>query len=177
MQPIEYLFLPKADYELTGNEEEIGANGRFDFDVISSEIDKAIDLKYEEVTGGSLQKRLIERARTLYRKDDLTAALPLKMFQSFGPTFESYRLAFTPGLIEKVYDMCVSSTMLADEGKYFRFNGEAEWWIPSGRIFFYPDPFVFVPESFNCSPEELRWAKDHFFLAHRFVDPFGHRTK
>jgi len=37
----------------------------------------------------------------LYRKDDLTGLLPLGQLASLGLPGESYKLAFTPGLLSK----------------------------------------------------------------------------
>ena len=41
--------------------------------------------------------------RTLYRSDDLTTLLPLGQLQALGLPGESYKLAFTPGLLTQVF--------------------------------------------------------------------------
>ena len=48
-------------------------------------------------------RRLIEHVRTLYRKDDLTALLPLGELEPLALAGEAYKLAFTPGLLAQVY--------------------------------------------------------------------------
>src|SRR5205085_2313860 len=60
-------------------------------------------------TGGR-QRRLIEHVRTLYRPDDFgeaqadpLALLPLEMVEALALPGESYKLAFTPGLLAQVY--------------------------------------------------------------------------
>jgi RHS repeat-associated protein len=109
-------------------------------------------------------RRLIEHVRTRYRRDDLTGPLPLGQVESLALPYESYQLAFTPGLLTQVYGDRVTDTMLADEGKYYQFNGESGWWIPAGQVFYALD---------DLPAAELNFARQHFFLPQRFRDPFG----
>ena len=170
-------------YELTGFSPENGAV-RFSFDewtrndfalpVSATEID------YEQTaTANSKQRRLIEHVRTLYRPDDLgetenndpLALLPLGKVESLALPGESYKLAFTPGLVKKIYvdsgklSQAELDTVLADEGKYVHSEGDANWWIPSGRVFY-------SPGSNDASAQELAEAQTHFFLPRRYRDPF-----
>ena len=59
--------------------------------------------------------------------------------------------------------------MLSSEGGYVHSEGDANWWIPSGRIFFSRNPS-------DPADQELAFARQHFFLPHRFQDPFGNNT-
>ncbi|GCE06808.1 SpvB/TcaC N-terminal domain-containing protein [Dictyobacter aurantiacus] len=123
----------------------------------------AVSLEYQERPAGSLQKRLIEHVRTLYRKDDLSAPLAPGKLESMALPYQSYKQAFTPGLLEQVYGDRVTEEMLL-EGGYV--HHEHNWWIPSGRTFY-------VPDKHASSARELAFAREHFFLPHRFEDPFG----
>lgn len=114
-------------------------------------------------------RRRIEEVRTLYRKDDLSGALPLGDLEPLALPFESYTLAFTPGLVDDVYGSRVDAAMLRDEGRYVHFAGDANWWMPSGRLFYSPD-------SGHGPADELAFARQHFFLPHRFADPFDETT-
>ncbi|MEG4292058.1 SpvB/TcaC N-terminal domain-containing protein [Microcoleus sp. C2C3] len=125
-------------------------------------------LEYQMQPDGSLQKRLIERVRTLYRKNDLSDALPLGVLESLALPYESYKLAFTPDLLAQVYGDRVTEEMLA-EGGYLHSEGDSNWWIPSGRVFHHP-------ELGASSAQELAFARAHFFLPHRFEDPFNNIT-
>lgn len=126
----------------------------------------AVPLAYEQnPTAGVRQKRLIEHVRTLYRRDDLAGALLPGELQTLALPFESYKLAFTPGLLAQVYGGRVSNTMLETEGRYVHSEGDANGWIPSGQVFF-------SPGSADTSTAELAHAREHFFLPHRFRDPF-----
>jgi RHS repeat-associated protein len=111
------------------------------------------------------QKRLIEHARTLYRRDDLDGPLALGELQSLGLLFESYKLALTPSLVADVYGDRVTNGMLAGPCRYVHTQGDANWWIPSGRLFY-------SPGSADPPAQELAYARAHFFLAHRFRDAF-----
>ena len=159
-------------YELTGLELANGQN-RFSLDALLDAGDNAVPLAYEVAPSpGEQQKRLIEHVRTRYRPNDLgssladpLALLPLGQTESLALPGESYKLAFTPGLVAQAYGDKVTGTMIESEGRYVHSEGDVNWWIPSGRIFFSPGT--------NDPPEvELAYARDHFFLPHRFRDPF-----
>ena len=156
-------------YELTGFKPENDA-ARFSFAEWTRDgfalPKSAVEIPYEQTADkGSKQKRLIEHVRTLYRRDDLTGALPLGALQSLALPFESYKLAFTPGLLAGVYGGRVNNAMLETEGRYVHSEGDANGWIPSGKIFF-------SPGSADTPAQELAYARQHFFLPHRYRDPF-----
>lgn len=164
-------------YELTGGYTPNGAGGRFqsaDFvrsagDALTHVFDAEIAYEdppaNEDPPSSDKQRRMIEQIRTLYRADDLAGPLPLGKLQSMALPFESYKLAFTPGLLTSVYGGRVSDAMLETEGRYVHSEGDSDWWIPSGRIFF-------SPGSADGPAQELAYAQSHFFLPHRIRDPF-----
>lgn len=122
-------------------------------------------LAYEKEPNPTLQqKRLIERLRTRYRRNDMTGPLPPGELQSMALIAERYKLAFTPGLLSKVYGARVSDAMLGDGG-YVQGDGGGDWWMPSGQVFYSPD-------TDDPPSQELAYARAHFFLPHRFRDPF-----
>jgi RHS repeat-associated protein len=128
------------------------------------------DIPYEDVDATGAQKgdpcrRLIEHIRTLYRRDDLAGPLPLGQVQPLALPFESYKLAFTPGLVAGVYGGRITDAMLRNNGRYVHSEGDVNWWIPAGQVFYSPD-------SDDTFPQELACARQHFFLPHRFRDPF-----
>ncbi|MEV7026813.1 SpvB/TcaC N-terminal domain-containing protein, partial [Kitasatospora sp. NPDC093558] len=61
------------------------------------------EVGYEEIASSHRQRRPIEWQRTLYRRDDLTALLPLGHAEPRALPGESYRLAFTTKLIATVF--------------------------------------------------------------------------
>ena len=156
-------------YELTGFKPENNA-ARFSFDEWTRNgfalPASAMEIPYEQTADNvAKQKRLIEQVRTLYRRDDLTGPLPLGDLQSLALPFENYKLAFTPGLVAEVYGGRVSETMLENEGRYVHSEDDANWWIPSGQVFYSPDPA-------DTPAQELAYAQSHFFLPRRTRDPF-----
>ncbi|MEG4274721.1 MULTISPECIES: SpvB/TcaC N-terminal domain-containing protein [unclassified Microcoleus] len=161
-------------YELTGHgysesdfpKERIG-QGPVLINLLNT-VQTAASLEYQMQPDGSLQKRLIERVRTLYRKNDLSDALPLGVLESLALPYESYKLAFTPDLLAQVYGDRVTEDVLS-EGGYLHSEGDSNWWIPSGRVFHHP-------EAGASSAQELAFAQAHFFLPHRFEDPFNNIT-
>lgn len=191
-------------YELTGFKPENNA-ARFSFDEWTRNDfalpASATDIPYEQTADiVSKQKRLIEHARTLYRKDDLTALLPLGELESLALPGESYKLAFTPGLLTQVFQRngqpllpnpatvlrgqgadrggYLNSRILRDQGLFppdpgdpfwTQSDSDDHWWIPAGRIFLSPD-------SSHIAAQEYAYARRHFFLPHRYHDPFGQTT-
>ncbi len=159
-------------YELTNLVLESGAS-RFTFDEVVSAVGSAAVISYEATPDPVLsQKRLIEHVRTLYRPNDLgttegdpLALLPMGQLQSLALPGESYKLAFTPALVARVYGGRVTDAMLETEGRYVHADGDSGWWIPSGRIFF-------SPGTADDPATELAHAREHGFLPHRFRDPF-----
>jgi RHS repeat-associated protein len=196
-----------CSFELTGYT-PTGSAGRFqDSDFVKPDpadpsralhiFDSEID--YEVAPTGGRERRMIEHLRTLYRPDDFGAALgdvnallPLGKLGELALPGENYKLAFTPGLLQKIYLRDGLSLLPSDPGDVLRGFGtdrggyvasqdlkatggfpvtdaDGSWWIPSGRIF----------HSLNdgdSATQERDYARAHFFLASRFRDPFGHAT-
>lgn len=167
-------------YELTGVAKR---DKRLGFQQVLDDTAAATPLNYEmEPTAGQKQKRLIEHVRTLYRKDDLSGLLSLHKIEPLALSGESYKLAFTPGLLDQVFKRprqaqpdesllpaAARATILGskagNQGGYVDLDGDGHWWIPSGRSFCHPDDVA--------APVELAEARGHFFLPRRHRDPFG----
>jgi len=115
-------------------------------------------------------RRLIEHVRTFYRKNDLTGRLPQKQLEFLALPFESYKLAFTPEFVTKIYGNRVIDTLLTNEGQYVHSEGDKNWWISSGQVFYSPNE--------NDTPEnELTFARKLLlFTTTVSVYPFGNNT-
>ena len=129
-------------------------------------------------------RRIIEQVRTYYRPNEFGAAqndplrlLPFKSVESMALPGESYKLAFTPGLLDQVYIRSGQKLLPAnpadvlegggaDHGGYVDLKGDGHWWIPSGRSFF-------STNRSDSAATELAQARQHFFLPRRYRDPFG----
>jgi RHS repeat-associated protein len=132
------------------------------------------EIAYEaQPTPGQTEKRLIAQLRTLYRKDDLSALLPAGKVESMALPGESYKLALTPGLLDvfqiKASRAELTALLTGSEGGYRNLDGNGRLWIPSGRAFYSAD-------SGDMAPQERAFAQAHFFLPHRFRDPFGNNA-
>ena len=141
------------------------------------------ELLYEAKPTVGRERRPIERVRTLYRKNDLSALSPFPEVESLALPGESYKLAFTPGLLAQAFRregealLPTPATVLEGrgpgQGGYVGFDGN--WWIPSGRRFFSaPDPLIAkeLTEE-ELVEEELNEARQHFFMPRKYTDPFG----
>ena len=71
---------------------------------------------YEETAASGRQRRLIERVRMLYLKNDLSGPLPLGEVESLGLLYESYKLAFTTALLVFEQKIPVPAGVLAGDG-------------------------------------------------------------
>jgi len=151
------------------------------------------EVAYEATTTGSERRRPVEWLRTLYRRDDLGSLLPLGEMQPLALPGESYKLAFTPGLLTQVFQRprpgqaaepllpdppavlsgqagnrggYLQSQMLKADGRFPASDAADYWWIPSGQSFFSPNPA-------DSAATESTQARQHFFLPRRYRDPFG----
>jgi RHS repeat-associated protein len=126
-------------------------------------------------TEGQQQKRLIEHVRTLYRKDGDASTvnptpLPLGQIDSLALPCESFKLAFTPGLLTLVYGNKLASGDLGNEGKYVQQEGG--WWIPSGRQAFDANNFYLPIQTKDPFGNLYRNTYDRYhLLAVRTEDP------
>jgi RHS repeat-associated protein len=151
----------------------------FRFDELARKLKQAAvtELPYEQwdASVNAPARRLVEQVRTRYRRNDLTALLALCELESRAMPGERYSLAFTPALLAHVYQRGQESLLpdpanvlgarASDGGGYVDLDGDGRWWIPSGRVFYSP-----------AAADELGFAREHFFLPHRFSDPFGNDT-
>jgi RHS repeat-associated protein len=159
--------------------------------ILERAADGSHDLPYETLSGSGPRRRLVEHVRVLYRRDDLTAALPLGELESLALTFEGYRLAFPKTLLAHVYQRRSKGgtvqnllpnplTVMAAAGyrrsKDLKTSGVFpasdpvnNWWIPSGNLFYSDDQN-------DTASQELIAAQAHFFLPRRYHDVFNQVT-
>jgi len=125
------------------------------------------DLNAEGATGLGPYRRLIKASRNLFRADALDRLLVLGELEPLALPGESYSLALTPQLITQVYGdkLRDPDPILHRDGGYTA-DGDGNWWVPSGHVFFSPD-------ARDDPPTELAYARRHFFLPLRFRDVFG----
>ena len=166
-----------------------GVSNLFRFDELAGKLLAASDgnheIPYEDIEASQAidnqpWRRLIERLRTLYRKNNIAGLLPLKQLESMALAGESYKLAFTPGLLAMTfrrkrpdgswddllpYPDAVLGQKEGEGGGYVDLEGNNNWWIPSGRIFYSPN----IDDNAAVG---LVYAAQHFFLPYRYRDPF-----
>ena len=137
----------------------------------------AVEIPYEQTADQDLeQKRLIELVRVHYRRDNLTALLPFGQLQALALPGETYKLAFTAGLLAQVFQRDTTPLLPApaivlggqgaDQGGYVDLDDDGQWWLPTGRLFL-------SPNTSDTAEQELAHARRHFFLPHRSRDPFN----
>jgi RHS repeat-associated protein len=153
----------------------------------------APEVAYEDTAFGPQRRRLIEWVRTLYRRDNLSGLLPLGDLQPLALPGESYKLAFTPGLLTQVFqrphpgqptesllpdpaailggqagNRCgyLQSQAAKGDGRFPASDADDHWWIPSGQPFYSTNPA-------DNAVAELAQARQHFFLPRRYHNPFG----
>jgi len=141
-------------YEVTG----LPIAFPYNLETLRTDLATATEIAYETVAvDDRVQKRPIEWVKALYRPNDQANRLdpvPLLLgeVQSLALPYESYKLAFTPGLLAQIYGANNGSKIRADElnallgneGKYRQLDDH--WWIPSGRQAFDPDEFYVSPQ-------------------------------
>lgn len=177
------LLSEQRSYELRGIDQDRSdpmVTSLFTVDFIISQIasaaDGSHDLPFEDfdgvgATAGHPYRRLIAQNRTIYQKDDLSAPLSLGTIESRALVFQTLQKAFTSQTLQdtflstgKVSGVTELETIMADECKYVHSEGDDAWWIPSGRVFYSPNPT-------DTPAQELQYAVAAFFLPHRYRDP------
>lgn len=193
--PSETKIYELTGYTPTGNGGRFQANDFVQPDPVNPErlaliIDSEIN--YEDKPTNGKQRRLIEDLRTLYRKNDLTRFLALGDLESLALPGQTYKLAFTPGLLDTVFrrqnqdgsleDLlpvgdraCVLGGEQGDQGGYVDLDGDGCWWIPSGRLYY--DKNANIYDLASTAAQELTAARDSFFLPRKYADPFHQCTK
>ena len=137
-------------YELTGLVP--ATDTLFSFQDVLDAADAALPLPYEATPDGTVQKRLLSQARTLYCADDLSGPLAFGAIESLAIPYQGYTKAFTPALLASALGDRATDAILT-EGGYVRFLPDDDgWWVPSGRQVL---------------------SKGEFYLPVAFLDPFG----
>ena len=107
-------------YELTGIAPSTGAV-LYDPGALLTAAAAAAEIPYEATPDEtSPQRRLIARARTIYRKDDLSGVLPAGQADPLALVDATYRLDYTPGLLSGIYGTKISPADLASSGRVRR---------------------------------------------------------
>jgi RHS repeat-associated protein len=146
------------------------------FDAVFAAVNGAMAIPYEAVPGGSVQKRLLSQARSLYSRDDLSGPLPFGQVELLALSWQSYVKAFTPALIADVLQGRATDAILR-EGGYVKLDGDDAWWIPSGRQVFAPDQFYLPVAFLDRFGNSTAIAYDHHRLAVvQATDPVGNTT-
>ncbi|PWT71278.1 MAG: hypothetical protein C5B59_18400, partial [Bacteroidetes bacterium] len=122
------LISEKKGFEITN----AAYNGVSQFSIsgLLTDFAAATSIAYESAPDGTLQKRMISDARTIYLADDLVTPMPLGEMDSLAFTYQHYRLAFTPTLLNSLYSTRVTNSILQDGG-YEQVDG-INWWTVSG---------------------------------------------
>ena len=157
-------------YELTAP--ELKGSRPLDFDTARFLAASAGEIAYHERPApGRIEKRLIERSRSVYRKNDLDGFLPLGRVESMALPGETYKLALTRGLLDIFRTKANADEMrsILARAEYRDLDEDGAFWIPSGRIYYSRD-------ADDPAERELEFARTHFFLPHRFRDPFANST-
>jgi RHS repeat-associated protein len=123
-------------YEITGIAPDANL---FQFERLKSSIAGTIGIDYEVVANGvTPQKRLLAQGHTLFLDNNLNP-LPLSEWDSLGLGYQSYQLALTPAITNTHYAGKVTDADFTAAG-YQHFNGDANWWIPSGTAIYPANP-------------------------------------
>ncbi|QYU66079.1 hypothetical protein J4558_13820 [Leptolyngbya sp. 15MV] len=144
------------------------------------------EIEYGDAPTNGRQRRLVEHIRTLFRRDDLTALVPLGTVEPRAIAGETYKLAYSSALVGQLFARAgtplfdpalvlggtgpagggyLRSQQLKADGRFPASDADDLWWLPSGRSFLSPGA--------NDDPAtELAYARQHFFLPLRSRDPF-----
>lgn len=161
--------LETTSSELTGL--VVPAQGVLTAELLKAKAASATPIAYEiQPTAGAEERRVVERMRTRYYSDNLVP-LPFGQVESRALPFESYRQAFTPGLLTQEYGARVSTAMVTDEGRYVQEDGV--WWAPSGQTVFDAAQFYLPVEAIDPFGQHhyVRYDAGYSLLVCEVEDP------
>ncbi len=145
--------------------------------VLAEAIAVAAELPYEaQGDDATPTRRLVERTRSAYYRDDLGGPLPLGEIGVRALLFETRTMALTPGLVDDVYGDRLGRRALEEECGYRSEDGA--WFIPSSRQVFDPERFflpVRVVDPFG-NVHQIGYD-DHALLVRELRDPVGNVTR
>lgn len=145
----------------------------FTADHLKAKAASAVPIDYEVLpTPGVEQRRVVERTRHLYWSDALVP-LPFRQVESRALPFESYRQAFTPGLLSREYGTRVDAAMVQGDGRYVLQDGV--WWAPSGQTVFDPAQFYLPVEAVDPFGQRHFVRYDYSLLVREVEDPLQNR--
>ncbi len=151
------------------------ALGILSVDELKAKATAALEIPYETTAAGGMQRRIVERDRRFYYRDDLSGPLPHGQTGLRALAFETYRQVFTPGLLANAYGARVTDVILQSEGRYMQQDGV--WWAPSGRAIFDPSRFYLPVEAIDPFGQHHRVQYDAYaLLALEAEDPLHNRT-
>lgn len=140
-----------------------------DFENILDDI-KSNPVAYHEMNeiyaSGKARKRLIEHVRSTYYRNSLGTALGLHELESLALPFESYQLAYTPGLLADIFGPKVNDALLI-EGKFTHSEHDVNWWVRSGTVQYIS----------TAAGEMAIDAENRFYIPVAYTDPYGAVTK
>lgn len=157
---------------------EAPANNFFGSGEISGIFAAATIILYEQQTVAG-QKRKVAHSRTLYLKNDLTGPMPFGTQDTLALPYENYVMAFTPTLGPGIYGGKFDDGLWRNQGMYINLSGDTNYWIRSGRTYFYPD-LTATPDLQSIpapTPADLVFAKGNFFMPIAQEDNFGNLSK
>jgi RHS repeat-associated protein len=142
------------------------------FDTVAMLAGAAAEVPYTVVRrAGPFEKRLVARGRTVYRANNLDTLLPDGVQEALALPGETFTLALTDELLELIDGKepaeVLAGVLTSRHGGYAEIGGA--YWLPSGRVFY-------AAAADTPPGQELTEALRHFFLPHRYCDPFGRDT-
>ena len=104
---------------------------------IVSQFGAATVIAFDANTSGTLERRLISRARRYYLTDDLSGLLPLKQQGALGLNGQGVSLSYPAELLTAAFGANVTAAMMTSLG-YVHSEGDADWWSPTPTLVYPP---------------------------------------
>ena len=116
------------------------------------------------LAAAGLTSRLVSRQRVQFADEQNPhIARPFGQLDPLGVVHQSFTLAMPQTLVGQVYGNRITASDLRAAGYV---QAESAWWAPSGTARYTP-PAVSSPAAVAA------FAREHFFVPRRFVDPFA----
>jgi len=143
--------------------------------------EEASEIPYENDFSANLkQKKLIGGTRNIFWNDDVTSILPFGNIEELALPHSRRDIAFTAGLLKKVYSNKIDSNILNEAGYIY---SDGFWWRPSGHTVNgekYFDPNKFYLEVRNTDPFGNTYQLNYDplnLVVQELIDPLNNMTQ
>ncbi|OJV54048.1 MAG: hypothetical protein BGO31_11820 [Bacteroidetes bacterium 43-16] len=140
----------------------------------------ATETDYSNVPVAAGKKRLLSQSRALFYNNEVNNKLLPGTIESLAIPYESYTLAYTPGMLSQYFGARITPIMI-DEAGYVDIDSDGRQWLPSGvALYANPGTNFYTPERFRDPWDkytDIEYWNDYWLLPELVSDAKANLTQ